>query len=173
MTKVFMANGVTGKVAIYDGPSDAPFTDPLGNLDKLYFHSDLDYVSGLDKRTGTLNLPERRGSDISFRSGKWYEHTLFAHGRAGAPFCLGRVVDYEGADLPLVGSIPIQQCAFDTSASVGGEAGSWRFLHLATDGTNVMIIEYTFNLACTVGGCIVVPETSIDWEVVVTDKVLT
>lgn len=44
MAKKLYADGMTGKVAIYDPANPNAFTDPRNNLGSVYFHSDLDYV---------------------------------------------------------------------------------------------------------------------------------
>jgi len=44
MAKKLFADGVSGKVAIYDPANPAAFTNPLANLQSVFFHSDLDYV---------------------------------------------------------------------------------------------------------------------------------
>jgi len=53
------AIGSTGTVAIYDADTEAAFTDPLNNLDKVYFHSDLDYFVMRQKFDTTISLPSR------------------------------------------------------------------------------------------------------------------
>ncbi|WP_342640947.1 hypothetical protein [Rhodoligotrophos ferricapiens] len=177
MTKVLNINGVTGKVAIYDGANgDAPFTNPLGNLGLLYFHSDLDYVGTLQKQTGTLTLPARGIGTVPYTSGRWFEHILFAHGRGAPPLCVGRVVNFQeggGISLPLVGSVPIQKSHLETDPGhLGGQAGAWRMIHLVVDATNVMIMEYAYNIAISAAGE-AWHALDVQWEVVVTDKLLT
>lgn len=44
MAKKFYADGVTGRVAIFDPAVPAALTNPRANLGAVYFHSDLDYV---------------------------------------------------------------------------------------------------------------------------------
>jgi len=53
------ANGSTGTVAIYDADTEAAFTNPQANLDKVYFHSDLDYFIMRKKFETTISLPSR------------------------------------------------------------------------------------------------------------------
>ncbi|MGE4339263.1 MAG: hypothetical protein AB7E55_25300 [Pigmentiphaga sp.] len=172
MSKVLQASGATGKVAIYDGPSDAPFTSPLSNLDKLYFHSDLDYVSGLNKQTGSLSIPGRTVALVPFRGGTWFEHVLFAHGRTGAPFTVGRVVNHDGVHLPLVGSVPLQVQDWSDGFGLGGPEGTWQMINLATDLTNVVLMEYVFNNSYTAGTNAFIAPITISWEVVVTDYIM-
>lgn len=71
MTKKLYAEGVTGHVAIYEGGNEAAFTDPLNNLDKVYFHSALDYISIAHVWQGTITHPARTrsGSEDKYLSG--------------------------------------------------------------------------------------------------------
>jgi hypothetical protein len=48
------ARGSDGKVAIYRGPDDAPFTNPLGNLPRVLFHSDLHYPTIIGQVSGSI-----------------------------------------------------------------------------------------------------------------------
>ena len=41
---VFKADG-TGKVALYSGTDDAPFTNPRANISRVHFHSEFDYIA--------------------------------------------------------------------------------------------------------------------------------
>jgi hypothetical protein len=53
------AEGSTGRVAIYDSATEAAFTNPQANLDKVFFHSDLDYFVMREKFSATITLPSR------------------------------------------------------------------------------------------------------------------
>lgn len=53
------AEGSSGRVAIYDADTEAAFTNPQANLDKVYFHSDLDYFVMRQKFSATITLPSR------------------------------------------------------------------------------------------------------------------
>jgi hypothetical protein len=115
-----------GKVAIYTGDDDAPFSNPLGNLPRVLFHSDLQYPAIVSERSGTLSLPGRGGNSIG-----WAAHNLFAHGRTGTPLVLGYVV-IGGLRQRIAGSVPIQ----------GNSRGWARWLSVGADTTNVKMAEF-------------------------------
>ncbi len=63
-----MADGATGKVAIFmvdeNAPTDRTLLDnPTSNLSRVLFHSDLHYPVIVSKHTGTLSLPSRPPDD--------------------------------------------------------------------------------------------------------------
>lgn len=62
MSKKLVADGATGAVAIYEGGFDAAFTNPLANLNRVYFHSALDYVGVTLIHSGTIAHPARTAS---------------------------------------------------------------------------------------------------------------
>lgn len=57
MSKTFYADGQTGKVAIMKGEfSQTVLDNPRANTDKLYFHSDLDYLYKIGEMSGTFSF---------------------------------------------------------------------------------------------------------------------
>lgn len=88
--------GTPEKVAIFNGATDAPFDNPLGNLGNLKFHSQLAYLPFLPARTITasVSIP----ASVSFRR----TINLGLHGQPGVPFIYGLI----GA-IPFVGTVPI------------------------------------------------------------------
>lgn len=127
MTVRFHARG-DGKVAIYTGSDDDPFDDPIDNLSRVLFHSELTYPAIIATQSGTLSLPSR-GANVQLVTG----YNLFAHGQAGAPLVLGYVT-VGGTRVPLAGSVPVQ----------GDDRGWGRWLALGADTTNVLISESCF-----------------------------
>lgn len=118
-----------GKVGIYTGADDAPFNDPLGNLSRVLFHSDLNYPAIVREVSGTLTLPARGAN-----SGGWTAHNLFPHGRSGTPLVLGYIV-MGSLRQRIAGSVPVQ-----------GNAYGWaRWLSIGADTTNVKMAESWFN----------------------------
>lgn len=85
------ARSAGGKFAIYTVPTvtstdNAPLTNPLGNIGRVHFHSDLDYFEVFSDQTVTLNLPQRLISQngtgtVQFATGgntfKWIDHSPF------------------------------------------------------------------------------------------------
>lgn len=138
MAVVFDAHGGVGKVACYTVPDnniadDAPLTNPLGNLSRVKFHSDFDYVRVLSVWEGTLNLPAIAVGSTALRTASY---TLFAHGRPGQPWVLGDLVT-QGQRVAFLGSVPVQQ-----PARFGPVDPYARFVSLGADGTNVIAYEY-------------------------------
>jgi hypothetical protein len=136
MTFRLKVDGTTGKVAVYDyaAGDDAPFNDPTGNIPRVLFHSDLPSVSIIDVRSVSVSLS---ALDAAFNTGGGnpysslqQERTLFAHGRGGIPYVEGRIVSIDGGgvNIPLTGSVPLQQ-----------KFAYPRWVHLGADGTNVVL----------------------------------
>lgn len=152
MTVRFKARGSDGRVAIWrDATDEAPFNAPLDNLTRVLFHSDLQYPTVVETRTGTLALPSR-GADTSTS----VTHTLFAHGKGVPPFVLG-YCEVGGVRVPFAGSVPVQ---FNVS-------GWARWLSLGANSTSVIIHELTFTPLHAGFAAIDVP-----WTVYVTDTLL-
>lgn len=59
MAKKLYSEGLTGKVVIYDPSQPDAVTNPLANLDKVYFHSDLNYVGVAAVLEATVTHPAR------------------------------------------------------------------------------------------------------------------
>lgn len=107
---VFKADG-TGKVALYSGTDDAPFTNPRANISRVHFHSEFDYIAFDNANpdiTLTINIPATVSS--RFRS-----ITVGPHGKSGIPFVFGQIF-VDGQWTPLTGSVP----AFVSSATING-----------------------------------------------------
>jgi hypothetical protein len=116
-----------GKIAIYDGADDAPFTAPRSNLARVKLHTDLDYVSFVPART--INASVQALASVASR-----ERTIIlgAHGQAGVPMLHGTVA-IGGLLVPLLGGVPVYG-----ATSVAGNCIVW---HLIADATNVMLHE--------------------------------
>ena len=116
-----------GKLAIWKDASDAlPFTDPLNHIDRLKFHSSLDYVKIIDVKTFTFTAPEVRGVLERVAS-----YTLGAHGRPGIPFFIAKIV---------VNGVPV---AFSGSVPTHASNGLVRWLAIGADATNIIVHEYS------------------------------
>lgn len=159
------ARGSDGKVAIYTGTDDDPFDDPLGNLSRVRFHSDLQYpkviyeVGSDDEGMGTLDLPSRPANASSNPNTggapSISTYNLFEHGIEGTPLVFGYVV-VGSYHVPLAGSVPVQWTS----------RGWCRLLALGADATNVKIAESYF---CYISSGF--SAVSLDWRVFVTDTV--
>lgn len=82
MPKTFYARGTDGLVSIHEQGAD--FENPLSNLDKIYFNSQLDYLQIVQIFSGTLSLGTRANGTISDQM-----YTLGPHGLGYAPMVLG------------------------------------------------------------------------------------
>lgn len=153
-----------GRGAIWKGEDRAPFTDPRDNLDRVLWHSALDYIRIVETRRVTLNLPERE--DIYQETGSY---TLFDHGRTGIPFILG-VVDVNGEPVGFTGSVPV---TMGLNASQTGPSIYGRWLALGADETSVIVHEYV--VGSHAGGSAAqnfYPAMSIPIDVHITSKIL-
>lgn len=164
MARVFRV--ASGKVAIWDDASnDAPFTNPLGNLSRVKYHSDLGYTQIIDVRDVTLNLPPIANVLQGTAS-----HQLFAHGRGGVPFILGKVT-VGGQPCAFTGSVPVQMGT--AGASGFGYYGRW--LALGADATHVYAYEYYVCVGNSGGSSSTwetYPALSLPITVYVTDELL-
>ena len=155
------ADGTTGKVAVYivddTAIDDLPFTTPLSHLDKVEFHSDLDYLAVSSIQTGTLSLPTRTGT-----TPQTVRHNLITHGLGYQPMVLGCIVGFEGYNTPLLGTTPI----FMTSDVPANHGIRLRSLQLGSDATYVYLHEYV--MKADTGYTF--PAIDIDWRVLITTR---
>ncbi len=110
----FKADG-TGKVAIYQpvtGNEDAPFNNPVANIDNVVWHSDfitrpISRVVNIDK---VLTLPNSTVASAAIE--------IFTHGLGYAPYIDGHLVDFpqSGQKTPWVGTLPVDFSADGTAA---------------------------------------------------------
>lgn len=100
-------DGKKGFVAIYEGPIDPAVEDnPIDHLDKLTFHSDLDYI-GLPRVRKTYTLPAVSGSYFKSET-----VNLGPHGKPFTPIILAVLRDWDNGDgnpvdLPIGGGIDL------------------------------------------------------------------
>lgn len=128
MSKRFRIAG--GVVAVWDGAQDIlPFLNPLGYLSRIKFHSSLQYIRLTKTLTFTLSIPETGAVAQKVAS-----YTLGAHGVAGQPFIVGKIV-VNGVPVAFSGSVPVHQ--FASSDSYG------RFLSLGVTSTGIVVHEYS------------------------------
>ena len=127
----------SGKVAIWDGHTNTdPFDNPLASssvLNRVKFHSSLDYIRVVATLSATINLPARSNFQSATAS-----HTVGAHGQSGQPFVLG-MLPVNGVNVGFTGSIPVQMGQWN-AGSTPGIYGRW--LTLGADETNVIVYEY-------------------------------
>lgn len=154
MTTTFHVDGQAGKMAVYNGTNRAALDNPSANLSLLKLHSDLDYPKIISVQTGSTTFPS-----ITANTRRNATSTLFAHGRPGIPWVLGKLT-VGGVTFAWSGSVPIQ--VDDAAAGYGGFP---RTIALGADGTNVLVHEngISRNSGAVLGAI------TIDWTVYVTD----
>lgn len=135
-----------GKFGMYTVPTptstdDAPLTDPLNNMDRVIFHTDLRYSGVVATIDGNLVLPARYGNPPNFAVTR-ATHILSAHGRIGRPMIIGilRGLGAGGKDIPWVGSVPVQTFSFAGTYKL--RQGT-RWLTLGVNGANIVAYENT------------------------------
>lgn len=80
MSKRLMADGTTGKVCIMEGGSRTVFNAPRDNLDKIFFHSDLDYLTIVQQiNLAYVSVPavEAAFTQYSIKNKKSKGHTTY------------------------------------------------------------------------------------------------
>lgn len=132
-----------GVVAIYENSNDAPFSNPLGNLSRVKFHSGLDYINVVSIRNYTLSLPaigvNGSGQGTGGRRGlRTNLYTLGAHGRSGIPFVIGQLT-VNGVRVICGGSVPVAKDA----SYLGLPDWYSRFVAIGADATNITAYEYS------------------------------
>ena len=163
--KILHARQSDGLVVIYNGADDV-IDDPLADLTRVHFHSNLAYVSVVKKITGSFPLPS-----MSTQTGRSVNHTLAAHNMGFKPFVFGRLLNVDsGPDgtvtYPWVGSVPVQW-ARDPGDGDYQNGGS-RWLALGADDTNLRANE----IAAVPLISNSLPAITVNYEVFVTDLVL-
>ena len=99
MAGVFQAKG--GKVAIWTGAQDdAPFNSPLANINRVKFHSDLEYVAVTRLLYRTVILPQipTTGSGQGDPGVRVGAYDLGVHNEGRIPFLVAKIT---------VGGVPV------------------------------------------------------------------
>lgn len=183
--------GSDGRVAIWTGEDDAPFHTPLDHLDRVKFHSHLDYPKVIQEWSDNVTFSARTTWNPSIPTpvNRWstsentrvVTHNLFVHGRSGQPWVLGSV-KIGGEDVAFTGSVPVQMgiisAASNGTPSGSGESPWARWVTLGADETNVSLFEYsvvgrwqTSNSNNNASG-IYMPQITLPITVWVTDEIL-
>lgn len=154
-----------GRCGIWNGDDDLPYKYPRQHLDRVKFHTDLDYIKIVREIPLILSLPQRDTATYGVAAN--FTHKLFDHGLGGFPFVLGETV-VNGEAVAMCGSIPIQ-------ADGVGYYGQW--LALGADDTSVYIHEYdvfpfTSASGLTTSNSIKFPAIDIPITVYLTDELL-
>ncbi len=137
-TKFRCANG---KVAIWEGANDAPFDNPIGNMSRVKFHSDLDYVRIVRVINRSITIPAipSSGSGQSDPGSRVQSYSIGSHGQPGTPFIVG-IITVSGVPLAFTGSVLVHHINAPNSTSINDSFG--RFLALGADNTTMYVHEY-------------------------------
>lgn len=159
MAVKFRARASDARVAIYTGADDV-FTNPLADLSRVLFHSDLDYPHIISIHTGTVTLPA-----MSADTRRDAVTNLFAHGKAGTPMVFGLLTNLGGADIALQGSVPVAMNPY----------GFGRWVTLGANTTHVLMHEQSVAQVFAS----ITPATgngyaalTLNWKVYMTDTLL-
>lgn len=119
-----------GAAAIWTDERDAlPFTAPLSHVNRLKFHSALDYIQIIDVKTFTLTVPA-----ISGLLERTASYTLGAHGRPGVPLFLAKI-NVNGTNVAFSASVPVHRNELQNDFLA-------RWLAIGADATNFIVHEY-------------------------------
>ncbi|MEO1719523.1 MAG: hypothetical protein AAFR23_04740 [Pseudomonadota bacterium] len=127
----FVFDATPDAVSVYevnanDTQNDAPHTDPIGNINRVKFHSNFNYPEVVEEHVFSVALPARsKGRQGSSK------YILGQHGRGFVPILLASA-DVGGVFVALAGTIPVQQteiAAFPRTVAIGA------------DETNVFLYE--------------------------------
>lgn len=145
MSKRMTALGSSGLVAIAEPNAD--LAQPLTNLQNIYFHSDLSYLSIVAVLSGNLSMPQRifSGADASSAYGSTI-YTLGQHNLGYTPLLLG---DITTTGQPLVGETILQAAGL----------ASLRSITLGADNNNLYAREIFLNKDVTFAAL------TINWRV--------
>ena len=148
-----------GVCAIWTGAADElPFTQPLNHLNRVKFHSALAYPKVISQHSLTLSLPGVSGTPLRTAG-----YQLFAHGRPGQPWVLGKLT-VQGVEVAFTGSVPVQQVSGMPYA---------RFLALGADATHVWIHEYCpMQGSAQANNWTSLPALNVPMTVYITDEIL-
>ena len=129
-----------GKVAIWTGAqNDAPFDNPLGNINRVKFHSDLTYVRVTRLLYKTVVLPAipTTGSGQGDPGVRVGSYDLGAHNEGRTPFILGKIT-VGGVPVAFTGSVLVHNTQSTNNPDLFG-----RWLALGADATRIWLHEYS------------------------------
>lgn len=184
----------SGKLAVYDdpnpaSPSDGPIDNPLGNLDKIAFHSDLRYPAIIPSKIveGQTVVPEQPLNTRVFE-----RLPIYAHGMSGTPVVFGKLtsISFEWTwettlppqiwarmetefisplPVPLCGSVPIISIRRYARGAVGTSMDMFIACALGADATHVTLSVWGPTPS---SGPTPMPPIRLGWKIYVLDAVI-
>lgn len=138
MAGVFQAKG--GKVAIWTGAQDdAPFNSPLANINRVKFHSDLEYVAVTRLLYRTVVLPQipTTGSGQGDPGVRVGAYDLGVHNEGRIPFLVAKIT-VGGVPVAFTGSVLVHNTQSTKNPDLFG-----RWLAIGADGSKIWLHEYS------------------------------
>lgn len=157
MSKRFMADGNTGRVAIMEGGSRDVFENPLDNLAKVHFHSDLDYLTivqslelpffGMSAIPGVYKRVTIKGKKSKDDS-KTYVYPQ--HSGGTKMYNIGQLIgDVDGPILAFIGNKPAGSMPIHQVVGQNGEM-SFRSISIVKRGNQIWLSENWSSVGYTV-----------------------
>lgn len=131
-----------GRVAIWTGEGDTdPFFNPKNNMNRVKFHSDLDYVTITKVLNKTVTIPAipSSGSGQGDPGVRAQSYSLGGHGVNGTPFIVG-IITVSGEPMAFTGSVLVHHRSAPNASSIDDSFG--RFLALGADASQMYVHEY-------------------------------
>lgn len=154
------------KYAVYTGSQDdAPLVNPLGNLSRVKWHADLQYIGITDTVSLTTNVNPKNFASEGYT---FWEKPLFSHGKSFRPLVLG-VAWINGYPVPTNGNILMNFGAAKILFSVVATTTQVVFKvnqrltppgnPLPNGNVNIAFDFYVCNVGLTAAGSPVLPST--------------
>lgn len=156
----FEADGQTGRTVIWQGADDV-VADPAADWDRVSFHSDLYYPAAAQFVSRTVNLANSADGTVLTQ---YRQYTAYNHGRAGRPLVLASLRNLAlagGADVPMLGTVPVQQ------AGAGTALIRWLTLMVTTSMVGLWEICPGYG-----SGTIILPAMSVTLDMWIFDQVM-
>lgn len=138
-------------LAVYDAsqPSLAIMADPGSYPTAVKFHSNFRYpVTQTRLADATITLPAQTSTVAGVSKGTYDRsvYTIGAHGQSAAtpPMIKGMLINYNGANVPLQGSFPVQRVSGAAQGQPSIVGNFCRIIDLAVDGANVVLVSRGF-----------------------------
>ncbi len=134
-------------LAVYDtSAGDGPMVDPGSYPTVVKFHSALRYPCVQTQLAdAVITLPAQTSTVGGIAKGT-YDRTVYTigpHGQASVPIIKAMLINYNGANVPLQGSFPVQRVS-----GTGGVFGHFcRVIDVGVDGANVVLVSRGFTQA--------------------------
>lgn len=144
MSLVVQGDGVLGKMAIYEGPDDLPYDNPIAYRNRVKLHTNFKYLGiVLDATVSATTQPVNSARKI--------RKNILAHGRTGGvPLVAGSLTGFGvgGVAVPLVGSVPVFVGANYKNSIMWtlGADNTYVYIHEMTSHPNIEVSAVTITI---------------------------